>query len=109
MDEAIARLNQAIAAHEDGGTPFDWLALAMAYHRIGDSEAARRQLDQANRWLDDAARGIVPYTTFEASTVSWEYLGPLRMLHAEAAALLGTGLPALPTDVFARPSAEDRQ
>jgi tetratricopeptide (TPR) repeat protein len=35
--EAIRTLDQAVALHGHGGTPFDWLFLAMAHHRLGQT------------------------------------------------------------------------
>jgi hypothetical protein len=31
-----------------------WLVLAMAHHRAGEAEAARKYLDRATRWIDQA-------------------------------------------------------
>jgi tetratricopeptide (TPR) repeat protein len=56
-----------------GGDPFDWLFLAMARYRLGDSGEARRWLDRSLAWIQKAPRDpeLVP-------------------LHAEAMQLLGS-------------------
>jgi YD repeat-containing protein len=51
-DDAIQRLNEAIDAHGDGGTPSDWLFLAMAHHRQGRITEAREWLDAAVEWIE---------------------------------------------------------
>src|SRR5262249_55218522 len=48
-DEAVQRLNESIALQKQGGTYRDWLFLAMAHHRLGHADEARRGLDQAGR------------------------------------------------------------
>jgi WD40 repeat protein/serine/threonine protein kinase/tetratricopeptide (TPR) repeat protein len=47
FDEAIRRLEEAIQGHEGGqGLPADWSLLAMAHHRLGHRELARRWLER---------------------------------------------------------------
>jgi tetratricopeptide (TPR) repeat protein len=46
-DEAIRRLEEAIQARPGGqGIPADWSLLAMAHHRLGHREFARRWLER---------------------------------------------------------------
>ena len=44
---AVAILDRAVAAQQEGGTPVDWLLLAMAHHRLGHAEEAKSWLDRA--------------------------------------------------------------
>jgi tetratricopeptide (TPR) repeat protein len=50
--EAIEMLTRAIQAHGKGGTPADWLILALAHQRRGQPEEARRWLDKAVAEMD---------------------------------------------------------
>jgi uncharacterized protein HemY len=43
--EAIARLNERVAAGASAGAPVDWAFLALAHHRLGHKS-------EANRWLE---------------------------------------------------------
>jgi WD40 repeat protein/tetratricopeptide (TPR) repeat protein len=54
LDLAIQRLNEAIQLHGEGGTVIDWLFLAMAHHRQGKQDEARKWLDKAALWIDNA-------------------------------------------------------
>jgi tetratricopeptide (TPR) repeat protein len=44
--EAIDRLNERVKAGEGTGAPVDWVFLAMAHHRLGNKEEAKRWLDR---------------------------------------------------------------
>jgi WD40 repeat protein/tetratricopeptide (TPR) repeat protein len=46
-EEAVQRLNEAIAAGGKGGTVDDWLFLAMAHQRLGHTREARQWLSKA--------------------------------------------------------------
>src|SRR5207302_9283282 len=43
--EAVAQLNECMRLPGRGGNAFDWVWLALAHHRLG-------QADEARRWLD---------------------------------------------------------
>jgi WD40 repeat protein/serine/threonine protein kinase/lipoprotein NlpI len=51
-EDAVRRLSAGVAAHGKGGLPQDWLFLAMAHHRLGMADEARKWLDRAARFLD---------------------------------------------------------
>ena len=53
-DEAIRCFETAAKAYRPRA--WDWSFLAMAHHRLGHAEAARRCLDEAARWIDEANR-----------------------------------------------------
>jgi tetratricopeptide (TPR) repeat protein len=98
--EAIAQLTEAEKLPAQRTSPiYSWLFLAMAHHRRGHADKARRWLDRAEAAIDKAIgdhdRGTEPLQFQRRLT--------LALLRAEAAALLG--LADLPADVFARPEA----
>ena len=45
IDEAIARLDESVKA-SGGGVPQDWVFLAMAHHKKGHADEARRWLEK---------------------------------------------------------------
>jgi tetratricopeptide (TPR) repeat protein len=82
-EEAIAQLGRSIKAHGAGGTPYDFLFLAMAHHRLG-------QREKALTWL---ARASVPAPIAmdkpdATGSSSWIPRLELEILRREAAALL---------------------
>lgn len=88
-DEAIQRLNDAIDAHGDDGTPSDWLFLAMAHHRQGHITDAREWLDVAVEWIEQQAfqkatgGDLDPHFTPDRQIV-------LQVLRREAESMLGS-------------------
>src|SRR5262249_46078771 len=47
LDLSIQRLNEAVQVHGKGGTAYDWLFLAMAHHRLGQADEARKWMEKA--------------------------------------------------------------
>jgi tetratricopeptide (TPR) repeat protein len=89
-DEAIRRLEEGMQARGDGlGIPDDWSLLAMAHHRLGHREEARR-------WLER----LTDYPTSESSH-GFLYDLDMRRLRSEAEAVILHD-PAFPDDPFAR-------
>jgi tetratricopeptide (TPR) repeat protein len=85
FEEAIRQLERSVEAHGAGGTDHDALFLAMAHHRLGRREEARR-------WL---RRGTSPapvalYKPDASDDSSWTLRLELEILRREAAATLGT-------------------
>jgi WD40 repeat protein/serine/threonine protein kinase/tetratricopeptide (TPR) repeat protein len=74
--DAVQRLQEGIQISKSDGSVHDWYFLAMAYHRLGDADLARKYLTQAT------ARPL-PLTPF-----SWDNL-ELDLLRREAVALIG--------------------
>jgi tetratricopeptide (TPR) repeat protein len=56
FEAAVQRLNQSIALQGQGGTVWDWLFLAMAHHRLGHPEEARRWFEKAVPVFEQALR-----------------------------------------------------
>jgi tetratricopeptide (TPR) repeat protein len=75
--EAIQRLKEALALHEQ--FPSAWLFLAIAHARAGQAGEARPWLDKARKWLDKPGR---------AGALSWDDRLRLKMLREEAEGLL---------------------
>jgi tetratricopeptide (TPR) repeat protein len=89
-DEAIRRLEEAIQARGGGqGNATDWPFLAMAHHRKGNREEARR-------WLERLADYR---TSEEPNRFSYDLL--IRLLRSEAEAVVLFD-PVFPDDPFAR-------
>src|SRR5262249_20582079 len=87
---AADQLRKAQDVHGQGGAAFDWLFLAMAHHRSGQTQEARRLLDRVRRAFDSPT-----------SDPAWDfpgYNGPdwalrlgCRILFREAKALIEPG------------------
>ncbi len=86
--DAIRRLEEAIKARNGAERPNDWPLLAMAHHRLGHNNEARRWLDRLrNRRLSDDPDGF------------WEELEN-HILCSEAEAVILYD-PVFPSDPFA--------
>jgi WD40 repeat protein len=91
-DEAVARFQEALAADSAWpGRPLSGLGLALAQQRLGHAAEARRWLDQAAAWHEEA----VPKPLQEAGIALpapqwWDGLS-YDFLHHEAEALLPQG------------------
>jgi hypothetical protein len=87
LEAAIEALDNAGKAHANGGNALDWLFLAMANHRLGHGEEARRWLAKAVQWLEQATQGRVkdPYVP---TPLAWDYRLQLEVLRLEAETLL---------------------
>jgi tetratricopeptide (TPR) repeat protein len=54
FEAAVDALDRAVAL-QGGGTAFDWFFLAIAHHRLGRNDAARKRYDQAVAWMEEHA------------------------------------------------------
>jgi WD40 repeat protein/tetratricopeptide (TPR) repeat protein len=79
--EAISTLNEALDAHGSGGTAWDWVFLAMAHHRLGEA-------DEARRWLHKVSEAIQGNATGPLRSDAWVPETELKVLHEEARALM---------------------
>jgi WD40 repeat protein len=84
IDEAIVRLDESVKASDGVGVPQDWVFLAMAHHKRGSRDEARRWLRKARDYVKDEK------TVFSNSLVE------TRFLLKEAEALLREDPPARP-------------
>jgi WD40 repeat protein/serine/threonine protein kinase len=83
-DEAIARLDESVKASGGTGAPQDWVFLAMAHHKKGNTEEARRWLEKVRAYVKDEK------AAFSSGLVE------SRLLLKEAEALLREPPPARP-------------
>ena len=110
FEEAIGHLNDAmkvlhqplgqrtgVDASARGGGPstpiasgeaMDWLILAMAHHRLGHAEEARRWLDKATAAIDGAPQAQ-PVGESLDSRIDWQTRLSYRVLRREAEGLIG--------------------
>jgi hypothetical protein len=89
FEDAIRRLEEGVRVRAGQSVPQDWAFLAMAHHRLGHRDEARRWLD---RFQNYQARGDV--STF------WDEL-EIRLLRRESQAVVLYD-PVFPADPFAR-------
>jgi WD40 repeat protein/tetratricopeptide (TPR) repeat protein len=78
LDDAIARINEGIAAAKDMEIPSDWAYLALAHAKKGKVAEARQMLERLRDWRPD------PSATF------WD-LQEVALMRSEAEALVGSG------------------
>ena len=86
FDDAVTRLTEAVKLHGNDGTPADWLFLAMAHHRLGRADEARKWLDKASRWIESHWAAEPGPAARQSS--SWQLRLELRLLHREAMTLV---------------------
>ena len=84
IDEAIARLDESVKASGGVGVPQDWAFLAMAHHKKGNDDEARRWLEKLRSHKPDEKAG------FSTDVVE------CRIFLREAEALLRETPPARP-------------
>ncbi|WP_165229604.1 serine/threonine-protein kinase [Aquisphaera insulae] len=90
FDDAIARLNEGLAASKVPELPTDWAYLAVAWSSAGKPAEARKWLDRLRTWQVDA------------SATYWD-LQELALIRGEAESLLLDA--EFPSEPFAGPSA----
>ena len=89
---AIGRLNEACKALREGGTAFDWLFLAMAHQRLGQTEQARQWLDKAIQSIDQLEQAKTE-SLASAVPLQWVYRLELPILRREAEAIVNGAEP----------------
>jgi WD40 repeat protein len=88
FEEAVRRIEQSIQARDDGGDPRAFAFLAMAHHRLGHS-------DEARRWLDK----LMAYRSKAGADFFWEEV-EIRILRHEAESLILGGRPPAPSPTY---------
>ncbi len=88
--EAIATLEKSLAASKGESDGFDLFFLAMARHKLGQTDRAKADYDRAVRWRREHPNPAGPGWTEE-----------LNMFQAEAEELLNAALPPMPPNPFA--------
>jgi tetratricopeptide (TPR) repeat protein len=90
FQEAVPLLKESLRVEfKQGRAVLNWLWLALAEHRLGDAEEARRSLDRAAKWLDLQKDGF----SAEPQGLDLHNWLEAHVLRREAEALLG-GRPA---------------
>jgi tetratricopeptide (TPR) repeat protein len=84
--DSIEKLKQAVNAQGGEGGASDWLFLAMAHHRLGHADEAKKWLSKAVQWFDPVTLDGPKKPAVAA--LSWEQRLELKLLRAEAEALL---------------------
>jgi tetratricopeptide (TPR) repeat protein len=94
FEESVPLFEQSLRANsKPGAAVVNWLWLALANHRLGKTEKARRWLDKAQAWLDQFGDGMPAGAEqkFELHLHNWL---EAHILRREAEALIRpTGLP----------------
>jgi hypothetical protein len=62
---AVAALEESMRERQ-GGDPYDWLFLALVYHRRGDGKVARQWYDRSLRWMKTHGEGDEEMRRFHA-------------------------------------------
>jgi tetratricopeptide (TPR) repeat protein len=86
-EEAIQHLQEAVKLHGQGGTPWDWLLLAMACHRAKRTDEARTWLAKAATWIDKAKAPAGPGAG-QPEPLGLDQRLELELLRREAEAVL---------------------
>jgi WD40 repeat protein len=86
---AIRLLERNIAPSGRGGTPEDWLFLAMAYHAVNHPNQAQQYLTKAEREIDTP--GALKPIPFPQAPLYWDRRLQLQRLLREAGALIAQG------------------
>lgn len=84
--EAVRKLDEAVKVWGKDDTPWDWLFLAMAHHRLGQVELAKAHFDRAARWLDQRLGKGAAGTP--APALFWSDRLELSLLRREAEAVM---------------------
>jgi tetratricopeptide (TPR) repeat protein len=89
-EDAIRSIDEGIKLHGKGGMGWDWLFLAMAHHRLGRQDEARKWLDKAVAWTKDVDAGKIQ-ESYIGAKLQWNYRLELQMFTREAEELINGG------------------
>jgi tetratricopeptide (TPR) repeat protein len=87
--DAVEQLRKAARLAPDGGTPYDWLFLAMAQHRLGSKAQARLYLAKAIPWLRHHFEPGTDRLPGWVRPPLWRTRLELKLLRQEAETLIG--------------------
>jgi tetratricopeptide (TPR) repeat protein len=98
FQQAVDLFGHSLQADPKGGRAvLNWLWLALAEQRLGNSEEARRWLGKAQAWLDQYAVGMPARADEELGLHLHNWL-EAHVLRREAEALIPSTLPRIATD-----------
>jgi tetratricopeptide (TPR) repeat protein len=87
FDQAVRRLEQSLKLGW-GAHVLNALLLAMAHQRLGHADEARRWMDTAVQWIDQAGMGLTREARFALPVPNWADRMELQLLRREAEELL---------------------
>jgi tetratricopeptide (TPR) repeat protein len=88
LDEALGRLRESLEVDPGWEAQvLDWLLLALVQQRRGETEDARRWLDKAVRWSDEARQRMPPGAPVPLP-VNWHDYLEAQVLRQQAEAAL---------------------
>jgi WD40 repeat protein/Flp pilus assembly protein TadD len=93
--EAVSTLEKRIQLQGLDGTAWDWLFLAMAYQKLGHGEEARKWLDKACQWTDQALKDDLKQAAPDIS-FDWDSRLELQLIRREAEGLIRPTQPPRP-------------
>jgi WD40 repeat protein len=86
-EDAIRTYDEACALHAKGGNSCNWYVMAMAHHRLGHAEEARRLLSKAVEWHRQANHADIQ-DPLMATPLSWGDRLGLELFRREAETLI---------------------
>jgi tetratricopeptide (TPR) repeat protein len=86
-EDALRTYDEACALHAKGGNSCNWYLMAMAHHRLGHADEARRWLSRAVEWQEQASHKDV-HDPLQPTPLSWPDRLTLDLLRREAEALI---------------------
>jgi serine/threonine protein kinase/WD40 repeat protein len=98
--EAITALEESVRKNGHGGNAFDWLFLALAQHRLGQTESAGAALAKARDWIAHGDERALP-DPYVMSPLPWYTKLELELLLREAEGQISLAAGDLPAEVFA--------
>jgi WD40 repeat protein/serine/threonine protein kinase len=87
FEDAIRTLDEACAVHGKGGNSCNWFFLALAHHRLGHADDARRWLSTAVAWQERAIRNNL-HDPRVSTPLPWDVRLTLELLRREAEELI---------------------
>jgi tetratricopeptide (TPR) repeat protein/WD40 repeat protein len=87
FEEAARKLAEACKQRQNGGTAFDCFVLAMTHAQLGHAAEARKWLDRASLWIENASPKK-PKEAGNKAPLTWQERLQLGLLRREAETLL---------------------
>src|SRR5262249_26526921 len=86
-EDAIRTYDEACALHAKGGNSCNWYVMALAHHRLGHADEARRWLSKAVEWQEQASQKDA-HDPLMTTPLSWPDRLTLDLFRREAEAML---------------------
>jgi tetratricopeptide (TPR) repeat protein len=85
--ECLKTLEEGMKLHGHAGIAWDWAFVAMANHRLGRPEEAKRWLDKSRDWIQQIDAGKIR-DSYVGESMNWNHRLELYLLMREAEALI---------------------